>query len=201
VGAIRLTELLPEEYLTESIFSANDSIKNTLYFIKGMASMPGTTKSELDSLKSRFINQYNAYSNKIINETPKDKRAQVVRILQSVVHPFKTATTASELMVVIEKLISNNERAITSINKHNKFKISKLIAHLKASGKSIGEWWDSNKHDIIRILAEILLRIVIEIVFAILRSLLKTSSLKAPKISLRGSGGFGSGGAGASGKW
>jgi hypothetical protein len=196
MSVIKLTELLPEEY----IINESDGFDYTwMPFLNWMAGL--SNDSDIDKIRYRFLIAYDAYSDKLLSETPPEKRQQVSRVLNSVITPFRTATTIQDLKIAIKKIESKHKRVVAVVNKHNKFKLSRIISKIKSSGDAVSEWWDSNKNEILTIIVELLIRLVIEVVFAILRAVLKTNSLKAPKISFRGSGGFGSGGGGSSGKW
>ena len=68
---------------------------------------------------------------------------------------------------------------------------------LKKVKTATSDWLDKNGANILMFIAELLAQIVVEILFAILRALLKSDNLKAPKMKF-GGGSFSGGGSGGS---
>jgi predicted GNAT family acetyltransferase len=136
-------------------------------------------RGEVKKLNQNQKKEFNKYANELIN-------------------PLKKAKTMPEFLRAVHSIGAAKPNILSRVESFEFIQESKVLDWLKNAKNKTSDWWNKNKNEIAIIMAEFLAQLIVEILFAVLNALLKSNSLKAPKIKF-GGGKFGGGG--ASGKW
>ena len=138
-----------------------------------------------------------------MSRIPTDKKKQFSVYVSQLLKPLESSSNIDQFVSRLGMVADTKNNIIARLGVNelvNEVSIKKSIDWLKGTVKSTiqkgKDWWDENKHSILRVLIELLAQIIVEILFGILSALLKTK-VKAPKVKF-GGGKFGGGGAGGS---
>lgn len=180
-----------EEFLNESV---STSLVDTLINILQTAESFGLADEEfIEDIKDGFEEGVTKKLKDIQkNLSPEDKKLVQTK-MDEILVPFRNAKDTQSLITFLTNISDNKLLMNEAFNFKGSFQ--SILQSIKNAGSKLSEWWKSNKKRILLTIVEFLVQIVIEIVFGILRSLLKSNDLKSPKFKL-GGGSFGGGGSG-----
>lgn len=187
-----------ESFLNES---TTDGTIEALIEVTKLSMKAGVFNDELlADVKDDFVNGIEGTLKGQTNKLNPQQRKEFNGYVEALMGPLRKANTMAQFLgamrnVAITKDNIMNRMLSESIN------ASSILNMLKNAKSATIEWWQRNKYDIVGKIVEMLVRIVLEILFGILRALLKTDDLKTPKFKFDGFGGGKFGGGGAGSKW
>jgi hypothetical protein len=133
-----------------------------------------------------------------------DKKGDFSKYISQLLKPLESSSNIEQFINRLGLVADTKNNILSNLGINEimlefgvKNSINWLNTTVKNTIKRGNEWWDENKHSILKVIIEILAQIIVEILFVILSALLKTK-VKAPKVTFDG-GKFGGGGAG--GNW
>lgn len=180
-----------EEFLNESV---SNSLVDTLINILQTAESFGLADEEfIEDIKDGFEEGVTKKLKDIQKNLSSGDKKLVQTKTDEILVPFRNAKDTQSLITFLTNISDNK----LLMNEAFSFKGSfqSILQSIKNAGPKLSEWWKSNKKRILLTIVEFLVQIVIEIVFGIIRSLLKSNDLKSPKFKFDG-GSFGGGGSG-----
>lgn len=133
-----------------------------------------------------------------VDRLPADKRSEFKKYADALMKPLEKAKNLSQFINSLTLVAAAKNNIIKRYSLDEVFNESVVIDKLKNIKNKAVSWWNENREDILIMILEVLAQIIVEVLFGIIKALLKSDKLKAPKIRFRG-GSFGGGG--ASGKW
>jgi hypothetical protein len=129
-----------------------------------------------------------------MSRIPTDKKQEFSLYVSQLLKPLESSSNMNQFVSRLGMVADTKNNIIARLGISeivNEVSIKKSIDWLKGTVKSSiqkgKDWWDENKHSIVKVLIELLAQIIVEILFGILSALLKTK-VKAPKVK------FGAGG-------
>ena len=128
---------------------------------------------------------------------PIDKRSEFNGYVDSLMKPLEAAKTMEQFFNAMMKVAIIKDSIFARLSIDEQLNESKVLDLLKKAKNATVTWWNEHGLDILIFIGELLAQIIVEILFGILRGLLKSDKLDAPKIKF-GGGKFGGGGAGGS---
>jgi len=193
---IKLMDLMNESQLVNE--STTDGTIESLIKVTQISIGMGIFDDRL--LKSSKSNLILGISSALKGETsklPTDKRNEFVGYVNALMKPLQKANTMEQFLRAMINVADTKNNIFSRLSITEQLTESKVMDLLKKVKTATSDWLDKNGANILMFIAELLAQIVVEILFAILRALLKSDNLKAPKMKF-GGGSFSGGGSGGS---
>lgn len=184
-----------EEYISES--TTDGTIESLIEVTKLSMSMGVFNDELLKDTRENFISGIEGSLKSEVRKIPSDKKKEFTGYMTALIGPLKKVETMAQLLSAMYSISAAKSNILNRMSVEEALNESKILDWLKKAKTATTDWWDRNKSTILYTILEVLARIIIEILFAVLRAITK-SDVKAPKIKF-GGGSFGGGG--ASGKW
>lgn len=184
-----------EEYIAES--TTDGTIESLIEVTKISMKMGVFDDALLKDMRQNFIGGIEGSLKSEMAKIPNDKKSEFKGYMEALIGPLKKVETMAQLLSAMGSIAAAKSNIVKRMTLDESLNESKILDWLKKAKTATADWWQRNKSTILYTILEVLARIIIEILFAVLRAITK-SDVKAPKIKF-GGGSFGGGG--ASGKW
>jgi hypothetical protein len=184
-----------EEYISES--TTDGTIESLIEVTKLSMTMGIFDDQLLKDTRGNFISGIEGSLKSEVRKIPSDKKKEFTEYMKALIGPLEKVETMAQLLSAMYSISAAKSNILDRMSVEEALNESKILDWLKKAKTATAEWWQRNKSTILYTILEVLARIIIEILFAVLRAITK-SDVKAPKIKF-GGGSFGGGG--ASGKW
>jgi hypothetical protein len=184
-----------EEYISES--TTDGTIESLIEVTKLSMTMGIFDDQLLKDTRGNFISGIEGSLKSEVRKIPSDKKKEFTGYMKALIGPLEKVETMAQLLSAMYSISAAKSNILDRMSVEEALNESKILDWLKKAKTATAEWWQRNKSTILYTILEVLARIIIEILFAVLRAITK-SDVKAPKIKF-GGGSFGGGG--ASGKW
>lgn len=187
---------LYEEFINEA--TTDGTIESLISVSKIAAKMKVFDDDLFREMKDTMINGINGAVRGEAAKLPTDKKKEFEGYADALMDPLRKTNNLAQFISSLKTVAAAKDNIINRLQLEESLMESRAMDILKKVKDKTVEWWNTYGKDIALVIAEILVRLIVEVLFAVLRALLKSDNLKAPKISF-GGGKFGGGG--ASGKW
>jgi hypothetical protein len=135
-----------------------------------------------------------------MSRIPADTKGEFSKYVSQLLKPLENSSNIEQFINRLGLVVDTKNNILSNLGVNEmvmEFGVKDSINWLKSTIKKGKDWWEENKHSILKVIIELIAQIIVEIIFAILSALMKTK-VKAPKVKF-GGGKFGGGGAG--GNW
>jgi hypothetical protein len=127
-----------------------------------------------------------------IDSIPRPKRKQFLKYVSALIKPIESSTNMNSFINSLGIVADTKNNLIKNLNISEQIDEGKLKdgilflqKRIKSTTDDTKKWWDENKKEIAKYVSRILGQILIEVLFVILRSLLKNPTIPTPKLSIQ----------------
>ena len=180
-----------EDFLNES--ASASLIENLINILQTAESFGLADEEFIEDIKEGFEEGITKKLKEIQKNLSPDDKKLIQEKTDEFLNPFRNAKDTQSLITFLRGVSANKLLMNEAFSFKGSFQT--MLQSIKNAGPKLNEWWKSNKKRILLTIIEFLIQIVIEIIFGILRALLKSGDLKSPKFKF-GGGSFGGGGSG-----
>ena len=131
-----------------------------------------------------------------------EQRRQLNSNVQALLKPMQSVTTLKQMEDFLQQL-ADDAKILGALNEAIDFKAAfqRVGSMLRKAGAGAKQWWKNNKYELLKLIVEFVLQLLLNIVFGLIGTMLK-SKIEAPKIKMfKGFKGGDFGGGGAGGEW
>ena len=191
----------------KQILNESQELDNLAYLITVLRGLDAVGMDDQTTYVTEMRNAIRGGVNSMLNKAAAnlktvEQRRQLSSKVQELLKPLQLVTTLKQMEDFLQQL-ADDAKILGALTEAINFKAAfQRVGHvLRKAGAGAKQWWDNNKYELLKLIVEFVLQLLLNIVFGLIASMLK-SKIEARKIKLfKGFKGGDFGGGGAGGEW